>query len=144
MDTSDPTKQDIRAILLDQDLHREFDMDRRKFSRNYEVSYFSEKFNIGGSMENNVVWSPKSFVPRSLMANLTVDLFGHSYNLLEIGGRAEGLEHLLEAYFGPSGHLRKHKASSPAPGLPTNRALNMNKLHTAAVSVSHLVGSYHT
>ncbi|XP_033737047.1 LOW QUALITY PROTEIN: uncharacterized protein LOC117325169 [Pecten maximus] len=129
METSDPTKQDIRAILEDEVLQREFDMDRRKFSRNYEASYFSEKFNIGGSMESNLVWSPKSFVPRSLMANLTVDLFGHSYNLLEVGGRAEGLEHLLEAYFGPSGHLRKNKASSPAPEMPTNKALNMNKLN---------------
>ncbi|XP_069127420.1 uncharacterized protein [Argopecten irradians] len=129
METSDPTKQDIRAILEDEVLQREFDMDRRKFSRNYETSYFSEKFNLGGSMESNLVWSPKSFVPRSLMANLTVDLFGHSYNLLEVGGRAEGLEHLLEAYFGSSGHFRKNKAPSPAPEMPTNKALNMNKLN---------------
>ncbi|XP_021356772.1 uncharacterized protein LOC110452518 [Mizuhopecten yessoensis] len=129
METSDPTKQDIRAILEDEVLQKEFDMDRRKFSRNYEASYFSERFNMGGSMESNLIWSPKSFVPRSLMANLTVDLFGHSYNLLEVGGRAEGLEHLLEAYFGPSGHLRKNKAPSPAPEMPTNKALNMNKLN---------------
>ena len=39
------------------------------------------------------------------MANLTVDLFGQSINLLEVGGRIEGLEYFLETYFGPNGYF---------------------------------------
>ena len=35
------------------------------------------------------------------MMNMTVDLFGNSVNLFEIGGRVEGLEYLIETYLGP-------------------------------------------
>jgi hypothetical protein len=35
------------------------------------------------------------------MVNLTVDMFGQSVNLLEVGGRVQGIEDLLEKLFGP-------------------------------------------
>ncbi|XP_061171948.1 uncharacterized protein LOC133181472, partial [Saccostrea echinata] len=105
MESSSPLKQDIRSILESEYLKKEFDMDKRKFSRNYEGSFFLEKINTGASVESNLVWSSKSFIPRSLMANLTVDLFGKSVNLFEIGGRVEGLEYFLESYFGPNGYF---------------------------------------
>ncbi|KAJ8307373.1 hypothetical protein KUTeg_015457 [Tegillarca granosa] len=105
METSVRHKQNIRAILEDDTLQREFDMDKRKFSRNYEGSFFLEKLNTGASLEGNLIWSSKSFIPRSAMANLTVDLFGQSINLFEIGGRIEGLEYFLESYFGPNGYF---------------------------------------
>lgn len=38
----------------------------------------------GGSYESNVIFSPKSYLPRSAMFNLTVDLFGESVNVLEV------------------------------------------------------------
>jgi hypothetical protein len=41
-------------------------------------------------------------VSRSAMVNLTVDMFGHSVNLLEFGGRVQGLDRLLYTYFGGS------------------------------------------
>ncbi|XP_056021701.1 uncharacterized protein LOC130054813 [Ostrea edulis] len=105
MESSSPLKQDIRSILENEYLKKEFDMDKRKFSRNYEGSFFLEKINTGASVESNLIWSSKSFIPRSLMANLTVDLFGRSVNILEIGGRVEGLEFFLESYFGPNGYF---------------------------------------
>lgn len=46
--------------------------------------------------EGSLVWSPKSFVPRSANLNLTVDVFGQAVNLFEIGARVEGLETLLQ------------------------------------------------
>lgn len=71
-------------------------MDKRKFSRNMEWSLFSEMMNTGAAVESNVIWSEDSYVPRSSSLNLTVDVFGHSMNLLEIGARAQGLEKMIE------------------------------------------------
>ena len=105
METADPHKQAIRNILEDETLKKEFDMDNRKYSRNYEGSIFLEKINTGATAEGDLIWSSKSFIPRSGMFNMTVDLFGNAINLFEIGGRVEGLEYFLESYFGPNGYF---------------------------------------
>ena len=105
METADPHKQAIRNILEDETLKKEFDMDNRKYSRNYEGSIFLEKINSGATAEGDLIWSSKSFIPRSGMFNMTVDLFGNAINLFEIGGRVEGLEYFLESYFGPNGYF---------------------------------------
>ncbi|KAG5286655.1 hypothetical protein AALO_G00017330 [Alosa alosa] len=47
------------------------------------------------NMEGALVFSPKSFLPRSLMTNLTVHIFGRTFNLMEISFRAENVEPLL-------------------------------------------------
>ncbi|XP_046338509.2 uncharacterized protein LOC124119888 [Haliotis rufescens] len=98
METSSPQKQTIRRILQDKTLGRKFDLSRLKHSRNYEVSVFMEKFNTGAMLESNVIFSNKSAIPRSAMFNMTVDLFGNSLNLFELGGRMEGVEYLIEKY----------------------------------------------
>lgn len=64
LETESPHKQAIRDVLENELLMKEFSMDRRKFSRNYELSFFSEKFNLGGVYESNVIWSSNSFIPR--------------------------------------------------------------------------------
>ena len=101
METSSPFKQQARLILEDTRLQKEFDLDKRKFSRNIEKSVFSEMLNTGGSMESNLIWSTKSFVPRSASVNLTVDIFGQAINLIEMGGRVQGLDGVLERFFSP-------------------------------------------
>jgi len=100
-ETASPAKVSIRAILENIQLQKQFDLDKRKFSRNIELSTFSELINVGASVESNLIWSSDSFVPRSAMLNLTVDVFGQSVNLLEVGGRVQGLEDFLENVFGP-------------------------------------------
>lgn len=100
--SSIPSRVEIQGLLSDKDLGRKFSSDVRKFSRNYEGSMYFEEYNAGGSYEINTIFSPKSYVPRSLNMNLTVDLFGESINLFELDTRVEGLEHYLETLFGPN------------------------------------------
>jgi len=109
-ETASPAKMSIRRILENVQLQNRFDLDKRKFSRNVELSTFSETLNVGGSVESNLIWSADSFVPRSAMVNLTVDVFGQSVNLLELGGRVQGLEDLLERVFGPDSNSRQRRA----------------------------------
>ena len=108
METSSPLKQDIRKIINNERLKKEFNLEKLKYSRNYEASFFLEKLNTGAAVDSNFIWSSKSFLPRSAMTNITFDFFGHSVNLLEIGGRIEGLEYFLESYFGPNGYFQNN------------------------------------
>ncbi len=112
MESSDPFKKDISNILQDETLKKEFDMDQRKFSRNYEGSFFFNTINTGAQVESNLIWSQNSYIPRSANLNLTIDLFGHSVNLFELGGRVEGLESLLESVFGPEGYFPDNAVSN--------------------------------
>ena len=102
LEASSPHKQAVRAILEDAKLSSNFRAASLKSSRNLEASFFLERLNTGATLESNVIWSQDSF-PRSASLNLTVDLFGSSLNLLEAGGRLEGLNYLLETYLGPYG-----------------------------------------
>jgi hypothetical protein len=86
-------------------LQNKFKTDARKFSRNYEGSFFSESLNVGAAAESNVIFTPQSYLPRSATLNLTLDLFGESVNILEFGARAEGFENIVENMFGPEGYF---------------------------------------
>ncbi|CAK9823680.1 unnamed protein product [Anthophora retusa] len=79
--------------------------DFRKFSFNNELSYKIDALGIGTTLENNVIYSQNNFVPRSASLNLTMELFGHNVNLLEVDTRVENLDRVLEHYFGPKGKV---------------------------------------
>ncbi|XP_072402619.1 uncharacterized protein Apoltp isoform X1 [Diabrotica undecimpunctata] len=111
MTSAKPSKVEVQSLLSDKDLAKKFDSDIRKFSRNFEGSMYFEEYSIGGNYESNVIFSTESYVPKSGMLNLTVDLFGESFNVLEIYGRVDGFEHYLETFFGPKG---------PSQGLKDN------------------------
>ena len=68
-------------------------------SRNIELSKYYESLNLGGQIDGNIIFSHESFLPRSLDLNLTADIYGHSINFVEIGGRIEGVEKVAEAMF---------------------------------------------
>ena len=99
-ESSSPLKRNIQDILEDKQLKKSFDLDKRKYSRNIEWSAFSDALSAGVAVDSNLIWSSQSFVPRAGMVNLTIDLFGQSVNLLELGGRVQGLDSVLENMFG--------------------------------------------
>ncbi|XP_076472801.1 uncharacterized protein LOC143302134 isoform X1 [Babylonia areolata] len=104
-ETSSPHKQAVRQLLKNVQLPAKFNLGRLQFSRNYEGSAFLKRLNSGAAAEGNLVWSSSSSLPRSASANLTVDLFGRSLNLLDVGLRLEGLEYLMETLLGPYGYF---------------------------------------
>ncbi|XP_058800590.1 uncharacterized protein LOC131669586 [Phymastichus coffea] len=103
LSSSSPTRIEIQSLLNDRDLGNKFNSDMRKFSRSYESSFFSEEYNFGANSQTSVVFSPKSYIPRTASFNFTLDLFGESINLLEVSVRTEGLEYYAEGLFGPRG-----------------------------------------
>ena len=103
LSSSSPTRIEIQSLLTDRDLGNKFNSDLRKFSRNYESSFFSEEYNFGANYQTNLIFSPKSYIPRTASFNMTLDLFGESVNVFEMDMRAEGLEFYAENLFGPNG-----------------------------------------
>ncbi|XP_052833276.1 uncharacterized protein LOC106873345 isoform X2 [Octopus bimaculoides] len=102
-ETADPYLQEIRTILEDVMLKKEFDLDGRKFSHYYEKFLYSTTLDVGAKLDSNVIFSSKSFIPRSTNLNITVHLFGRAVNFLEVGGRAQAVDQILENFFGPMG-----------------------------------------
>ena len=106
-ETSNPLKTGISEIISDPKLLKEFDVDKRKYSRNLEFSTFSNYLNMGGSAESNLIMSSQSYIPRSASFNFTAELFGRSFNFLDIGVRAQGFEEVLEKHFGPGSDIEE-------------------------------------
>ncbi|XP_076235875.1 apolipoprotein lipid transfer particle [Calliopsis andreniformis] len=109
--SASPTRVEIQSFLTDTDLDNKFNSDRRKFSRNYDGSFFSEEYNFGANYESNLIFSPKSYIPRSATFNVSFDLFGESVNVFELTTRLEGLEYYAEKFFGPDGPYSNEKVS---------------------------------
>ena len=83
-ETASPYQLEVQGLLADLHLHNKFNTDARKFSRNFEISGFNSEYHVGASLDSNLVYSSKSYIPRSLNSNLTLQMFGESVNLLEV------------------------------------------------------------
>ncbi|XP_015599666.1 uncharacterized protein LOC107269849 [Cephus cinctus] len=112
LNSASPTRVEIQSLLTDRDLGTKFNSDMRKFSRNYDNSFFSDEFDFGANYQGNLIFSPKSYIPRTAVLNATVDLFGESVNLFEIAVRMEGLETYAENLFGPDGPFSNEKVGN--------------------------------
>lgn len=99
-----PEKQWVRKLIGEDLLQKKFKTEALKFSRNYESSFYMNETKIGAIVESNVIFSEKSFLPKTTTFNFDVDLFGETINLLEFGGRIEGFEAFVESFFGPNGY----------------------------------------
>lgn len=98
-------KQTLKNLIENEFLRNKFSTDMRKYSRNYEFSTYSDSFHAGGTLESNVVFTSESYLPKSAILNLTLDIFGESVNIFELGTRFEGFEQVIENLFGPEGYF---------------------------------------
>lgn len=97
-------KQWIRSMIGEDMLVNKFNNSSLKFSRNFESSFYMNELGLGSTVDSNLIFSTNSFLPRSAMLNLTLDIFGESINMFEVGGRFEGFEVFAEKFFGPQGY----------------------------------------
>lgn len=105
--STDSKREAIRAHFKNLRTSRKFPFDPRRYSFNREISYAVDSLGLGSSIDSSVIYSQQSFLPRSVRLNVTGNLFGSAFNMLEISARQENLESLLEHYFGPRGVLTK-------------------------------------
>ncbi|NXP19307.1 APLP protein, partial [Scytalopus superciliaris] len=86
-------KEHLRDSIPDEILSRDFDREAWKYSSYSDVTFHSA--GAGANMEASVVFSPASFLPRSVMTNLTVHLMGQA-----VGVRLENAERLVQKGLG--------------------------------------------
>ncbi|XP_075230090.1 retinoid- and fatty-acid binding glycoprotein apolipophorin [Lycorma delicatula] len=107
--STNPDKAAAKHFLSQILINKNFPVDIRKFSQNHELSYSIDAINLGASGEANVIFSEKSYIPRSYSLNLTSQIFGHAFNVLELNLRTENLDYIFEKYFGPKGYFPSHE-----------------------------------
>ncbi|NWU55654.1 APLP protein, partial [Dromas ardeola] len=150
-------KEHLRDSIPDEILSRDFDRETWKYSSYSDVTFHSA--GAGGNMEASVVFSPASFLPRSVMTNLTVHMMGQAINLLEaslwtafVGVRLENAEALVQKIFGQKSATfsdyffannseRKNKSENP---VETTGKVKQRKLTSKRYSpTDHLVTKSH-
>ncbi|XP_068593999.1 uncharacterized protein [Cebidichthys violaceus] len=96
--SEDPVKQALIESLPDDIISRDFEAEFLKYSSysDYTVSSGMGITNV----ETSLVFSPKSFLPRSATASLTLYFHGRAHNLLEVDLHVENAEPLLKNVFG--------------------------------------------
>ncbi|KAM6054404.1 uncharacterized protein VSU04_010687 [Chlamydotis macqueenii] len=122
LETDDPLKEHLRYSIPDEILSRDFHQESWKYSSYSDVTFRSA--GAGANMEASVIFSPSSFLPRSVMTNLTVHVMGQAINLLEVGVRLENAEAFVQKIFGQKSstfsdsffadtNKRNHKSETP-------------------------------
>nr|XP_018917679.1 PREDICTED: uncharacterized protein LOC109044421 isoform X1 [Bemisia tabaci] len=123
-----PYQHLIRSIIAKSQLKNKFNTDARRFSRNYAGTTYFDSINVGSAVDANVVFSPESYLPRSLGLNLTVDVFGESVNLFDFGARLEGFESIVEGIFDPDGYYPDKNIRSMLKNLKVQSSFEENEI----------------
>ena len=126
--SKDTWKMKLKNIVGSDFIQNKWNTDPRKFSRNIEISYHSNDLRVGGTLDSNIIFSEKSYLPRSATVNITTNLFGENINLLEFGGRFEGFEDTVEDFFGPEGYFREDNIHKLLQNLRTKRDVNKESM----------------
>ena len=109
-------------------LKNKWNTDVRKFSRYFETSYFAKSLGMGSTLESSLIFSQESYLPRSAGVNMSVNVFGETLNIFEIGARGEGFETIIEELFGPEGYFREDTFHKVLQGLRNKRDVDQSDL----------------
>lgn len=87
--SQDPSKSVLRKYLgvIDLSIYKmkkPQSTDATKFSRNFDLSFFSSLFNLGIAREANLIHSADSFIPRSGNIVHKLNVFGHHVETMEV------------------------------------------------------------
>ncbi|XP_062407569.1 apolipoprotein B-100-like [Sardina pilchardus] len=77
--------------------------DIREYSRNYKTDAYMPQGDVHTSMQGNVIFDPSSQLPREIMLQTTLQVFGQRVDLWEFGMEGKGFEPTIEALFGKNG-----------------------------------------
>ncbi|XP_056420267.1 apolipoprotein B-100 isoform X2 [Hyla sarda] len=72
-----------------------------QFSKNVDVPGLGE--NLGAKVEGNIIYDYTGYMPREVMFETTLNVFGESVDLFEVGVEGKGFEPTLNALFGKDG-----------------------------------------
>ncbi|XP_068235953.1 vitellogenin-like [Palaemon carinicauda] len=100
--STNPEKKHLKYLLSDFVIPSNYTQDFRRYSQNIDTTFYEPSLGLGGGVENNIIYGPGSFVPRSVALNFTSMLYGQSFNLGQIGGRFEGVDGIMENILAPS------------------------------------------
>uniref|UniRef100_A0A3P8TQQ5 Vitellogenin domain-containing protein n=1 Tax=Amphiprion percula TaxID=161767 RepID=A0A3P8TQQ5_AMPPE len=91
--------QKIMDALQDTDVetHNEYTTK----SRNYKLGMAHESMQAG--IQGNVIFDPSSQLPREVLLETTLKVFGYSMDIWEVGMEGKGFEPTIEALFGKNG-----------------------------------------
>lgn len=101
--STDPYRETARQHFANVRTTKRFKNDIRQYSFNHEYSYSLGSLGVGASADARLIYSQDDFVPRSGRLNITGQLFGESFNVIDISARQENIDLLLEHNFGPKG-----------------------------------------
>jgi hypothetical protein len=81
-----------------------------EISKFYEIPFLNDDENdFGGQIESSVIFTPKSYMPKSIHLNISGQAWSEYVNVLETGVDFQGIEDLVEKVLGPDGLLSKSK-----------------------------------
>ncbi|XP_053132427.1 uncharacterized protein LOC128336575 [Hemicordylus capensis] len=137
LETNDPLKQHLKNALPDEILSKEFDGETWKFSSYSDVTLHSAA--ASANVEGRLIFSPASFIPRTIATNLTIHVLGRAINLLELVVRLENMEDAVQKFFGfHPVQSTKARRSQPEPPLEMTRKTQRHK----RASKRHSLGNH--
>ena len=139
-ESKDEWRKHLRKLIGSDQLENKWRGDVRKFSRNVEFSQFLNEWRVGGTVDSNVIFSERSYIPRAASVNLTTSLFGENVNLFEVGLRAEGFEKMFEYLFGPEGYFREDTVHEFLKHLPMRSKREVGAFEEAAQDTDPILG----